>query len=103
MNQIGGELHHIAPPRALGGQRHFDIAEDLDALRIEITDTDGVALLIGRQRTRDEQEFGCFHPRDLRVLPQWRAQAIRVVDFDIGGHVCLPSFILLSGPSLPLR
>ena len=46
VHKIGCELHHIAPTGPLGSKRFFNIAEDLDALRVKITDANGVAILV---------------------------------------------------------
>ena len=65
VHEVGGELYDITPTGTFGGEGFFDIAEDLGALGIEIANSDGVAVLVGGQRSGDEEKLRSLDPRYL--------------------------------------
>jgi len=74
----------------LGDERHLDVREHLAALRVEIVDPDHVAGLVGGELAGDEDELrGRLDARDLRVLPEGRAQRRWIEDGDVGHGVVL--------------
>ena len=44
----------------------------------------GLAVAVGADLARDEQELRRLHARDLRILPERLAEAVGVEDLDVG-------------------
>src|SRR5205085_10924810 len=86
VNQIGGELHDIAPTSADRLQRRLDVGVDQGALRVEIFAD--LAVVISPNLSGDEYELGRFHARDLRILSERLAKRVGAEDLDLG-HGCL--------------
>jgi hypothetical protein len=70
VNEIGGELHDVAPSSPGRLQRGFQIVEDLPALRIEIPIADYLAVLVGRKHAGNEEIFRRFDARHMVILAE---------------------------------
>jgi hypothetical protein len=82
VDEVGGELDDIAPPRADRIERCPDIRKDLDALRVEVIGPNDIAIEVGGDLSGDENKFGRADPRDLGVLTERLPKTSGVEDRD---------------------
>jgi hypothetical protein len=83
VNQVSRELHDISPAGADRFQCGLDIGKGLHALGVEIVDAHDLAVPIDTHLTCDEDEFRGLHAGEMRILPQWLAERVRVENLDV--------------------